>query len=186
MLRSRLGLGPLDLTNAGLANHLGLAVGTCSWISATVLVGLAWGVGRRPKLGTLAEAFLVGLAINQASCWIGGGWGLGQRWAMLGVGIVVLYVGISAVVVANYGAGPPEELMLALVGRGLALHRARWGIEATLFVIGWALGGVIGVGTVVIVAATGPVLSWSIPRAARVLALEVPVYGGGVPPEDIR
>ena len=56
----------------------------------------------------------------------------------------VLYIG------AGLGPGPRDGLMTGLVARtGLSVRLVRTSIEATVLLIGWLLGGAVGVGTVV-------------------------------------
>jgi len=186
LLHARLGTAPLDAINAGLANKTGLSVGVCSWIDAAIVLGLAWAFGRRPKVGTVLLSLLLGLAINLGLTIVPNATGLGAQLAMATVSLVAIYVGVTAFIVADIGAGSPEELMLALVHRGFRLHRARWGIEAALLAIALLLRGPINIVTIVFVAVTGPILAWTIPRAARLLRLPLPHHDPNVPLGEIR
>ena len=51
-----------------------------------------------------------------------------------------LYVG------AGWGPGPRDGLMTGLAARGVPIGAARAGIELTVLVAGWLLGGSVGVG----------------------------------------
>jgi hypothetical protein len=65
----------------------------------------------------------------------------------------VLYVG------AGLGPGPRDGLMTGLVVRtGLSVRLVRTSIEATVLVVGWLLGGTVGVGTVVYAFGIGPLV----------------------------
>jgi len=56
--------------------------------------------------------------------------------------------------------------MTGLAARGTPLFAARASIELTVLVIGWALGGSVGGGTVLFAAAIGPRLGYALPRLA--------------------
>ena len=84
-----------------------------------------------------------------------------------------MWTGITGVVSADVGAGPLELVMLALMDRNVSIRVARWGIEIALLVIGLVLGGEAGLGTVIFVVATGPVLAVTIPRATAVLGTDL-------------
>lgn len=174
LLHAHLGVAPFDVTNSGLAARLGVDVGTASWFVGATMVTGAVLLGRRPRVGTLAAVVLVGLAINLAVAGIPtpGGWS--TRLALLGVALVTLWSGITCLVLARYGAGPLEELMLALAGRGVPLRTARWGLEAGLTFLGVVLGGQLGVATVLLVVGTGPVLAAVLPPLER--RLHEPVH----------
>ena len=79
-----------------------------------------------------------------------------------------LYIG------AGLGPGPRDGLMTGLVGRGVgSIRLVRTVIELTVLGIGWLLGGVVGVGTVVYALAIGPLLHVLLPRI-EVRSLAVP------------
>jgi len=186
MLRARLGTDPFDAINAGVATRTGLSVGASSWIDAGLVLALAWILGRRPKVGTVMVALLIGLVINLGLALLPVQHGLAPRIAVASVSLAVLYVGVTGYVLSDMGAGALEELMLALVARGARIHRARWGIEAVLLALALVLRGPIGVVTVVFVALTGPVLAWTIPNAASGLRIPLPHRDPDVPLGDIR
>jgi uncharacterized membrane protein YczE len=50
---------------------------------------------------------------------------------------------------------------------------ARWGIEATTVTIGFLLGGQIGIGTVIFVVSTGPVLARTLPPVVRFMGTRI-------------
>lgn len=69
-----------------------------------------------------------------------------------------LYIG------AGYGPGPRDGLMTGLAARGWSIRRARTLVELTVLALGWALGGTVGIGTVLFAAAIGPLAHYFIPR----------------------
>jgi uncharacterized membrane protein YczE len=171
IIRSGLGVAPYDSVNTGLAGHLAIPVGTASWLTAATAVAIAWLLGRKPNVGTLISALLSGTALNTALLLVPQAFGLPGQLVSAVAGFIGLVTGISMIVVADLGAGAPEELMLAMVTRGMPLHVARWGIEAGLLLAGFVLGGSIGIYTFVIVAATGPALAVLIPALSRATKL---------------
>ena len=68
-----------------------------------------------------------------------------------------LYIG------AGFGPGPRDGLTTAIASRGHQIRVVRTAIEVTVLVIGWALGGSLGVGTVLYAAAIGPLTHVTIP-----------------------
>jgi len=174
LLEARLGVSSYDVLNSGLARTIGVPVGTASWIVSAVVIVIAVAVGRRPGPGTLLSLLGFGAMINLVLAHVDTPDALGIRIAWLLGALVGLWTAIALIVVARIGANPPEELMLGLVGKGLSVRAARWGLEAGLLVIGVALGGQVGVGTVIIAVCTGPVLGWVLPPLER--RLHEPVH----------
>ena len=72
---------------------------------------------------------------------------------------MVIAVGITAVVISEIGSGPAELVMLAIHDRGHPLAPVRTGIELACVALGWAMGGQVGVGTVVFAVLIGPTLT---------------------------
>jgi uncharacterized membrane protein YczE len=65
---------------------------------------------------------------------------------------------------AGLGPGPRDGLMTGLARRtGQSLRLVRTGLEATVLVLGWLIGGTVGVGTVVYLVAIGPLAHIFVP-----------------------
>jgi uncharacterized membrane protein YczE len=174
LLRAHLGVSSYDVLNSGLARTLDIPVGTASWIVSATVIVIAVAIGRRPGPGTLISMLGFGAMINLVLAHVDTPDALPVRIVWLALALTGLWTAIVLVVLARVGANPPEELMLGLVGKGLSLSRARWGLEAGLLVIGVALGGQVGIGTVIIAVCTGPVLGAVLPPLER--RLHEPVH----------
>lgn len=174
LLRARLGVSSYDVLNSGLAHTAGIPVGTASWIVSGVVLGLAVVLGRRPRLGSVVAMLGFGLMINLVLAHVEGPAGLAVRIVWLLGALLALWTAIVLIVLARLGANPPEELMLALVDRGLSLRVARWGLEAGLLAAGLLLGGQAGLGTLAIAVGTGPILAAVLPPLER--RLHEPVH----------
>jgi hypothetical protein len=76
--------------------------------------------------------------------------------AILAMGIAsAIYIGVDA------GAGPRDSLMLAVKRKtGLSIRVARACIELGVVLVGWLLGGPLGVGTLIIAILIGPAVQW--------------------------
>ncbi|MEN9803832.1 MAG: hypothetical protein RIS41_679 [Actinomycetota bacterium] len=173
MVSAHLGVSPADAMTTGGAERLGIGVGTFGWISGAVITTIAWLMGRTPQWGTLWGTFLVGAAVNVCLTFMPEPDAMVWRVPMCAVGLAVLYVSIAVGVATTLGTGPIELLMLALSDRGVSVQVARWGIEAVVLVIGVILGGQIGVGTLIFVVLTGPVLARLMPSAERFMGTSV-------------
>jgi uncharacterized membrane protein YczE len=163
MVRADLGVAPNDVMSTGLADRLGVGVGSAAWITAAIAMVLAWMLDRRPRAATVLGGAVVGLSINASLAALPDVESPAWRVAALVLGLVVVWVGITGVVATDVGAGPLELIMLALMDRRVSIRVARWGIEAALIVVGVALGGAVGVGTAVFALGTGPVLAVTLP-----------------------
>jgi len=79
-------------------------------------------------------------------------------------GTVVIAIGSGLYIGVGLGPGPRDGLMTGLARRGIPISLARGSIEITVLIIGWLLGGTVGVGTVVFAFGVGPLVSVFLPR----------------------
>jgi uncharacterized membrane protein YczE len=173
LLESGLGLSPWDVLNQGISEHTPLSFGTANVAVALVVLGAAWLLGARIGPGTVANAVLIGLfvdgllaieAVDRLS-----DASLAARIGMLAGGIVVIGAGSALYIGANLGAGPRDSLMLVLAHR----TRTRVGVvrtllEAAVTVVGFALGGTVGIGTLAFAVGIGPAIEvgfWLLDRS---------------------
>ena len=173
MVTADLGVAPADVLSTGGADRLGIGVGTMGWISGAVITSVAWIMGRRPQWGTLWGTFVVGLSVNVSLGLLSETDSMVWRVVMFVIGLTIIYLGITVGVSTMLGTGPIELLMLALTDRGASVQMSRWGIEALILGIGAALGGQIGVGTVIFVVLAGPVLARTLPPVVRFMGTTV-------------
>jgi uncharacterized membrane protein YczE len=164
ILHAGFGAGPFDVLNVGVAGHLGVQVGTASWVTTAVLIVVAMMLGKRPGPATFMSSFFVGGLVNVMLGVVPTPEGLAFRVALLCGGTALLYFGVCLVVVAGLGNGAIDMLMFAIGSKGVSLRAARWGIEAGAVCAGVLLGGTAGVATVLIALSAGPALMRLIPR----------------------
>jgi len=165
-LASRLGLPPWDVLHQGLAKHTPLSFGVANEVVGLIVLVLAWALGARIGIGTAANAILIGLFVVLLQPLVTTdalvGVDLAGRIALLAAGLVLFGVGSALYIGAALGAGPRDSLMLVGAHRtGFRLGWVRALIESTVLLAGFALGGHVGVGTVVFAALIGPAVETS-------------------------
>jgi len=164
VLRAELGVAPWDVFHQGLSDLTGLSFGV-----VTVLVGLvvllSWiPLRQRMGLGTIVNTHPLGFVINAMLGVIPHVESLPVRWAMLLGGIVVSAAGMALYIGAGLGPGPRDGLMTALAARGHPLWLVRTAIEVLVLAAGLALGGNVGIGTVLFAFGIGPIGHWFLVR----------------------
>lgn len=173
MVSAHLGVAPADVLATGGARQLGIGVGTMGWINGAIFTTIAIAFRRPPSWGTLVGGVLVGQTVNTVLSVIPEPEALIWRVPMMIVGLALLYFAISVGVATTLGTGPIELVMLGMHDKGVSMQVARWGIEAVVVTAGILLGGQIGVGTVLFVLLTGPVLARTLPPMVRFMGTQV-------------
>ena len=164
ILDAELGVAPWDVLHQGLAEVTGLSFGL-----VVVLVGLvvllAWiPLKQRAGIGTIINTLTVGFIVNGMLDALPEVHNLAVRWAMLLGGIVITSFGMALYIGAGLGPGPRDGLMTAVAARGHPLWLVRTVIELIALAIGFALGGDVGIGTVLFAFGIGPIGHWFLVR----------------------
>jgi uncharacterized membrane protein YczE len=158
-----LGLDPWDVLHQGLSRTFGLAIGTWA-ILISLLVLLAWGpLRQRPGLGTVANAVAVGAVMDIVLALVHSPHALGARVALLVFGVLGNGIATGFYIGAGLGPGPRDGLSTGIAGRGYSMRVVRTSIEASVLLAGFALGGTVGLGTVLYAVAIGPITHQTIP-----------------------
>ncbi len=167
-----LGIGPWDVFHYGLFTKFGFTIGTWSIISGLLLLFIssvfnkAW-----PQIGSFLNMMLLGLFIDLFNWMLPSIDNLAGATIAFIIGVVLMGYGIGLYVSADFGAGPRDSFMLLIVEKmGWSIPLVRNGIEVIVFLVGWMLGGPVGVGTVLIAFGLGPILGFSIPQCKKLMA----------------
>lgn len=171
-LQSELGLSPWDVLNQGISERTALSFGTANVVVALLVLLVAWALGARIGSGTVANAVLIGLFVDALLALDAvdslAGRGLAARVGLLVGGIAVVGLGSGFYIGAYLGAGPRDSLMLVGARRtGIRIGGVRAVLETAAAVVGLALGGTVGVGTVAFAFAVGPAVEASFGLLAR-------------------
>lgn len=164
LIRSTLGLDPWDVFHDGVRGLTGLSFGTVVILSGLGVLLLWIPLRQWPGLGTVANTIVIGVATDATLAVLEAPSDLGPRAAMLLGGIVLNGLAGALYIGSQYGPGPRDGLMTGLARRtGLSLRVVRTSLELTVLVVGWTLGGVVGVGTVLYAIGIGPSIQFFLP-----------------------
>lgn len=157
-LNANIGYAPWDVLHVGFANTVGISIGTASILAGFLTIIVAVLLGEKLGLGTIINMIFIGLFIDLIRAT-----GIIPVVSNLAVGIVMLILGLFIIAVATYfyvgsgfGAGPRDSLMVAVTRKTkLPVGVCRGTIEVLAVFIGWRLGGMAGIGTVISALAIG-------------------------------
>lgn len=157
-INAKLGYSPWDVFHQGLANVLDIKIGTANILVGLIIVIIAWLKGQKPGVGTIVNMFLIGSIMNIlmdldiiptfSNIYI----------RILSIFFALLIMGLASYLYidAGFGAGPRDGLMLVLHEKtGKSIRLVRNSIEITALVVGYLLGGPVGIGTVLISVGVG-------------------------------
>ncbi|MBR8640679.1 hypothetical protein KEF29_18535 [Streptomyces tuirus] len=157
LVRSGLGLEPWNVLHQGIAERTGLSIGVVLTIVGAVVL-LAWiPLRQRPGLGTISNVLVIGAAMDATLALVPDAHGLAVRGTLMVAGIVLNGAATGLYIAARFGPGPRDGLMTGLHQlTGVSIRLVRTGIELTVVATGFALGGTVGVGTLLYAVSIGP------------------------------
>lgn len=175
-IQANLGVAPWDAFNLGLSGTFGIKYGTASIAVSLVILVIDICLKEKIGIGMFLDAFIVGKAVDlfnligivplQTS--------LPLKLAVIFAGMVIMGFSQYLYMTAALGCGPRDTL---LVGLSRKLPKIPIGVISicilvTVTVIGWLLGGPIGIGTVLCAALEGPIMQYEF-RLVKFVATDV-------------
>ena len=164
LVHGGLGLDPWTVFSFGVSKHVPLTLGEVTVVSSVVVLLLWIPLRQRPGVGTVANALVVGPVLDLGVALLPSPTSLALRVVFLVLAVVLVAVGTGLYVGVGWGPGPRDGLMTGLVRLGVPLYLARTLIEGTVLLVGWLLGGTVGLATVVYALAVGPAVARVLPR----------------------
>lgn len=163
LVAAELGNGPWTVLAQGVSTRTGLSIGVATFLISLAVLSLWIPLRERPGLGTIANAVVIAAAL-QVGVWFlphpDPTW-LKLIFVFAGVGLIGLGSGLY--LTTNLGPGPRDGWMTGLHTKfDIPVARVRLGIEVTVLVLGWLLGGTVGLGTVIFALLIGPSVGWGL------------------------
>ena len=168
LVQGDVGNAPWTVFAQGLSLKTGWELGV-STLVISVCVLLTWiPLRERPGFGTLSNILLiatfiqVGISIFPKQ----NSFATGVLFDLIGIALVG--IGSSLYITCGLGPGPRDGAMTGIHHRtGVRVGRVRLGIEVTVLVVGWLMGGTVGVGTLLFALLIGHSIAISLGVVAR-------------------
>ncbi|CAM3839007.1 YczE/YyaS/YitT family protein [Avibacterium volantium] len=148
LLLSNLGSAPWTVLSQGIALQAGFSVGWASLL-ISALVMLMWlPLKLRVGLGTILNMLLVALALGISVAFLPAPSGILLRIGYAIIGILLFGIASAFYLTCHQGGGPRDGLMVGLCHRfHCKVGIVRTIMEVTVCVLGFMLGGTVGIGT---------------------------------------
>ena len=147
MVQAGLGIAPYEVLNQGMAVRTPLTIGQASIVIGLGVLLLWFPLRQRPGFGTLANILGVGLMLDAWLLVLPVPTSLAVRLVSSLTGVVLVGVGIGLYIGAGLGPGPRDGLMTGLAEFGAPVWAVRLALETSALLLGWYLGGTVGLGT---------------------------------------
>src|SRR6476646_1199096 len=164
MIDADLGLAPWDVLHHGISIHTGIAIGTVAILVGFAVLLLWLPLHERYGLGTVLNVLIIGTTIDVLLAVLPDHPPMGVRVTFLAVGTLLFGPGSGFYIGAGMGPGPRDGLMTAIAARGHSVRVVRTILELSVLVVGFLLGGSVGVGTLLFALTIGPSVHYWLDR----------------------
>lgn len=169
LIQSTIGNAPWSVLAQGVSNRLDITMGWSTFGISSIVLLLWIPLKERPGFGTLSNIIIIAAAIQvgvtlfpQQSSYV-----FGIVYCLIGIGMVG--AGSALYITCGLGPGPRDGLMTALHNRsGIRIGRVRLAIEGSVLVLGWILGGTVGLGTLMFATLIGQSIAVALGVVSRV------------------
>ena len=164
-IQANLGAAPWDVLNLGFSKALGILYGTASVTVSLTILGIDVLLKEPIGIAMFIDAVVVGKSVDFFN-WLG----VVPPCASPLTGIPVMLVGLVILAYTQYtymlaalGCGPRDTLLVGLAKRlrRVPIGAVSIGLLGSATLIGWLLGGPVGVGTLICAFASGPIMQFA-------------------------
>ena len=160
LIVSGIGASPWNVLHQGVAVNLNLSVGTIAFLVSFLVLLLWYFLDQKLGMGTIINFIIIAIMIDVTIYSIDEPTEYFSQLFMVFVGILIIGFGTAMYLISNLGAGPRDGLMTGLqkkTNAPIALVRAC--IEIVVVILGWFLGGTVGIGTLFFALGIGPAIA---------------------------
>ena len=157
-INANIGYAPWDVFHVGLSLAAGISIGAASIITGLVILAIVVVCGEKIGFGMILNVVLIGMFIDLIMIFslIPVSVNFISGVVMLIAGLFIISVGSYFYIKSAFGTGPRDSLMVLIKRKtNFPVGVCRSAIELAATLVGWLLGGMVGIGTVISVIAIG-------------------------------
>lgn len=157
-MKANIGYAPWEVLHSGISQTFGISIGLVNTGVGSLIVLIVFMMGEKIGIGTIFNMFMIGLFMDLIlfadfipiieNWWIG--------LLVLLIGLFIIAFGTYFYISSAFGAGPRDSLMVAVTRKtGWPVGLCRGILEVSVVIIGYFLGGLVGLGTIISAFAIG-------------------------------
>ena len=148
LIVSGIGASPWNVLHQGIALSLGFSIGTIAFLVSFLVLLLWYFLDQKIGMGTIINFIIIAIMIDVTIFYFDKPNEFFLQLLMVFIGILIVGFGTAMYLIANLGAGPRDGLMTGLQKKTNApIALVRTSIEIVVVLLGWFLGGIVGMGT---------------------------------------
>jgi len=151
------GVSPWTVLAQGISSKTDLSIGVATFLISIFILIFWVPLKQIPGIGTILNAIIIASAIDLTLGFIPKPELIYLKILQASFGILIVGIGSGIYLASNLGPGPRDGLMIGLQQKtNTSIPLIRTIIEITAVTVGWFLGGIVGIGTILFVFGIGP------------------------------
>ena len=151
------GASPWSVLAQGISLNVNLSIGTITLLISIAVLILWIPLGQKLGMGTIFNALIIAFMIDLCIQFVPTPSNYFNQLILAVISVMMVGIGGGIYLVSNLGAGPRDGLMIGLQKvTNLPVAAVRAFLEISVVSIGWYLGGIVGVGTLLFAFGIGP------------------------------
>ena len=160
LLVSTTGNSPWSVLADGVSKLTGITIGTSTFLISVIVLSFWIFLKQKPGIGTILNIIVVAGVIDLTLNIVDPPTSIVSKYILAIVSVLLVGLGSGIYLVANLGPGPRDGLMTGLTKvTGFPISFVRASLEITVVLLGWYLGGTVGIGTLIFAFGIGPAVS---------------------------
>ena len=156
-------MSPWTVLAEGLSISTNLSIGSLTFLISLAVLLLWIPIKQMPGVGTMLNVIIIAAVIEWSLPFLPHPEQYGFKILQAFIGTLMVGFASGIYLIANLGPGPRDGLMTGCQRlTNLPIAWIRIFIEITVISIGWALGGIIGIATVIFAFGVGPAVSFGL------------------------
>jgi len=163
LITANQGVSPYTVLAQGISVQTNLSIGVSTFIISVIVLFFWYPLKQKPGLGTILNIILISIIIDLSIPVLPYPKTFFYQIVQTIIGVLVVGLGSAFYLTTNLGPGPRDGLMTGLqklTNKPIALIRTL--LEVSVAIVGFYLGGVIGIGTLLFAFGIGPTVSLGI------------------------
>ena len=157
------GASPWSVLAQGISLNADLSIGTITFLISVGVLFLWIFLDQKPGIGTVLNALIISVMIDLCIKFVPTPSDFIYQLILAICSVVLVGIGGGIYLVANLGPGPRDGLMIGIQKKtNLPIALVRALLEITVVTIGWYLGGVVGIGTLLFAFGIGPCVAFGL------------------------
>ena len=151
------GASPWSVLAQGISLNVNLSIGTITLLISISVLILWIPLGQKLGIATILNALIIAIMIDLCIKFVPTPSNYYNQLILAIASVIAVGIGGGIYLVSNLGAGPRDGLMVGLqVKTNLPIALVRAILEISVVIIGWYLGGIVGIGTLLFAFGIGP------------------------------